>query len=163
MNTSRLDGIITVDPSLTDSIRALADELEVVEQDHPEFRDVPLWSDVLINSGGAQGWMVAVDRWWGLMGRAEDLERLCASLVAVGRKREREIAGRIKVRASTGTGRRHVDTSFPRRRRSASRASRSRSRHRGCVKAGKAQSGTFVRTASASTPGICIGELLAGR
>ena len=101
MQTYTADAIISVDlaGSHLDAIRALADELETADQEHPAFDDVPLWSDVLINSGGEQGWMVAVDRWCGLMGRAEELQRLCASLVAVGRKREREIAGRIKLRA----------------------------------------------------------------
>src|SRR5690242_10366923 len=82
-----------------ETIRGLADELESVDLGHPEFQDAPLWSEVLINSGGQTGWMVAICPFWGLMGKARDLETLCGSLVAVGRKREREIAGRIKARA----------------------------------------------------------------
>lgn len=81
---------------MLDTIRALADGLEFV--DGLNIRDAPANCDVLIDSSGVTGWMVAVDR-WDIRGRSDDLAALCRSLVAVGRKREREIAGRIKVRA----------------------------------------------------------------
>jgi len=81
-----------------DAIKLLADEAEWVELGTATFRTVPLGSAVLIDSSGASGWMVAVDRWTGLHGTEKNLEAVCRSLCE-GNKRSREIAGLIKRRA----------------------------------------------------------------
>lgn len=87
--------------SHVDSIKALADEKELVIGSHPALGDqVPLYSEVLIDSSGATGWIICVCHWTGVTGTAEDLGSLCRSLVSTGRKRDREIAGRIKQRAA---------------------------------------------------------------
>ena len=55
-----------------------------------------------LTDSSAERWTVAFNKWaWKreLSGTADNLAALCRSLVGVGRKREREIAGRIKVRA----------------------------------------------------------------
>lgn len=81
-----------------DAIRSLADHRDEVVFG-AVLRDMPLGSEVLIDSSGATGWMICVLCRRGIAGTEDDLSSICRSLCSVGRKREREIAGRIRAQA----------------------------------------------------------------
>jgi hypothetical protein len=148
------------------AVRCVADESEIATVDHPIYPELCRWqeTEVLISSHGAAGWAVAIrPRRSELIGHPSDLRALCASLAATGRKRDMDLAGRIKATAA----KRRVDSSAW----LGERAPRKPSKPKSIKDIARAwRDGKALRSGNVRTDGqriyswgLCIGETVRGR